>query len=158
MKKWIVGIGLLLAVTCIAAAAHLSNQENIACMVIVQGERELAVSFKELEQGAFSGELMDGKGDVTAHEYTGVLLRSLLEAKGIDPAGISGVTVTSADNYSVEFTADEIRQADKVYAAVTADGARIEGIDPGTDGVQIIVFGDTNSRRCVRFTQRVTIE
>ena len=158
MKKWIVGIGLLLAATCIAAAVHLSHQEDIACMVIVQGERELAVSFEELEQGAFSGELMDGKGDVTAHEYTGVLLRDLLEEKGIDPAGIAGVTVTSADNYSVTFTGEEVLQEDKVYAAVAADGTRIQGIDPGTDGVQIIVFGDPNSRRCVRFAQRITIE
>jgi hypothetical protein len=157
-KKLIIGILALLAVTMAVAAVHLMNQDAIACMVILQGEQETAVSFGDLDKSAFSGELTDGKGDVTHHEYTGILLRKLLEDKGIDLAQISGVTVTSADNYSVEFTAEEILHADKVYVAITADGAKIEGIDPGTDGVQLIVFGDANSRRCVRFAQKITVK
>lgn len=158
LKKWIVGIAVLLVATGIVAAMHLSNQEVIACMVIQQGEREITVSFEDLDQGAFSGELIDGKGDVTFHEYTGILLRELLEEKGVDLAQGSKVTVTSADNYSVSFTEEEILQTDNVYAAITADGKKIEGIDPGSDGVQIIVFADPNSRRCVRFAQRITVE
>lgn len=157
-KKLIAGIALLLAVTCVVAAVHLWNQEEVSCMVILQEDRSSTVSFDDLNRGAFSGELIDGKGDVTFHEYTGVLLRKLLEEKGIDLARISDVTVTSADNYSVTFTREEILQADKVYVAITADGEKIEGIDPGTDGVQLIVFGDENSRRCVRFAQKITIE
>lgn len=157
-KKLIIGIILLIAVTAIVAAIHLSNQETIACMVISQGDRQINLSFEDLDNGAFSGELINGKGDVTCHEYTGILLRELLEQKGIDLARISCVTVTSADNYSAEFTAEEVLQADKVYVAITADGENIEGIDPGTDGVQLIVFGDANSRRCVRFAQKITIE
>lgn len=158
LKKWIVGIALLLVVTGIVAAVHLSDQDVIACMVIRQGEREIAVSFEDLDQSAFSGELIDGKGDATFHEYTGILLRELLEGKGIGLAQISKVSVTSADNYSVSFTGEEILHTDNVYAAITADGVRIEGIDPGSDGVQIIVFSDPNSRRCVRFAQRITVE
>ena len=159
LKKWmIVGIALLLAVTGIIAAVHLASQDEIECMVILQGEQEISVSFKDLKQGPFAGELTDGKGDVTFHEYTGVLLGELLKKKGIDLDRITEVTVTSADNYSVTLTVDEIRQADKVYVAITADGAKIEGIDPGSDGVQLIVFGDPNSRRCVRFAQKITVE
>lgn len=156
-KKLITAIVLLLAITVVVAAIHLMNQDAVACMIIEQADQQIAVSFDELDQGAFSGDLIDGKGDVTSHSYTGILLRELLEGKGIDIAQVSGVTVTSADNYSVEFTAEEILQADKVYVAVTADGAKIDGIDPGTDGVQVIVFGDPNSRRCVRFAQKITI-
>ena len=159
MKKILtVGIVLLLTATCFAAAVHLINQEEIACMVILQDGQQTDVSFEDLDQASFSGELTDGKGDVTAHRYTGVLLRELLVQKGFDLALISGITVTSADNYSVRFTREEILQADQVYIAITADGAKISGIDPGTDGTQIIVFGDDNSRRCVRFAQRITIE
>jgi len=158
-KKWvIIGIVLLLAATCVVAGLHLADQKPVECMVILKGEQQISVSFEELDQGSFSGELTDGKGDVTAHRYTGILLRTLLEQKGIDLSGICGITVTSADNFSAEFTADEILQADNVYIAVTADGAKIEGIDPGTDGVQVIVFGDPNSRRCVRFAQKITME
>ena len=148
----------LLIATGIAAAIHLSGQEQIDCMVIEQEALRIEVTFDDLDKGAFSGELTDGKGDTTAHQYTGILLRELLEAKGIDPTQLSGVTVTSADNYSVRFTAEEILEADRVYIAVTADGAAIAGIDPGTEGVQVIVFGDENSKRCVRFAQKITLE
>ena len=158
LKKLWIGIAVLVAVTAIVATVHLSNQDTVSCMVISHGDQQIDLSFEDLDGGAFSGELTDGKGDVTQHEYTGILLRKLLEQKGIDLAGLSGITVTSADNYSVEFTAEEILQADKVYVAITADGEKIEGIDPGTDGVQLIVFDDENSRRCVRFAQKITIE
>ena len=158
LKKLLIGIAVLIAVTAIVAVVHLNNQETVACMVISQADKQIDVSFEDLGNEAFSGELIDGKGDVTHHEYTGILLRKLLEKKGADLVGISGITVTSADNYSVEFTAEEILQADNVYVAVTADGEKIEGIDPGTDGVQLIVFGDGNSRRCVRFAQKITIK
>ncbi len=157
-KKLITGIIALIAVTAIVAAVHIRNQEAVACMVLSWEDQQLDLSFADLDSGAFSGELTDGKGDVTHRQYTGILLRELLEQKGIDLAGISRVTVTSADHYSAEFTAEEILQADKVYVAITADGEKIEGIDPGTDGVQLIVFGDGNSRRCVRFAQKITIE
>ena len=158
-RKWLVGIIILLLVaTGIVAAVHLSQQEEVACMMIYRNDRQTAVSFEDLNQGEFSGQLTDGKGDVTSHTYTGVLLRTLLEAKGMDLTDLAGVTVTSADHYSVTFTAEEILQADKVYVAITADGAKIEGIDPGTDGVQIIVFGDANSRRCVRYAQKITLQ
>lgn len=159
LKKWIVaGVILLLVVTGIVATVHLSAQEDISCMVIRQEEWQLAVSFEELDAYAFSGELTDGKGDTTVHEYTGILLRELLEKKGIDIAGIQTVTVTSADQYSAVFTAEEILQEDRVYVAVTADGAKIEGIEQGSAGVQVIVFHDTNSRRCVRHAQIITLE
>lgn len=150
-KKLKIGIAILLLITCIVAVIHINSQEEVACMVIRNGEQEISVSFEDLRKAEFSGELVDGKGTVTAHSYTGILLKDLLSDKGINPAEITVLKVTSADNYSVEFAGEEIRADGMVYAAVVADGQPIEGIDPGTEGVQIIVFGDPNSRRCVRF-------
>lgn len=150
-KNLKIGIVILLIITCIVAFIHINSQEEVACMVIRRGEQEISVSFEDLRKEDFSGELVDGKGTVTAHSYTGILLKDLLSTKGINLAEITVLKVTSADNYSVEFTGEEIRADSTVYAAVVADGQPIEGIDPGTEGVQIIVFGDPNSRRCVRF-------
>ena len=150
-KKLKIGIVILLVVTCIVAVIHRNSQETVSCMVIRNGDREISVSFEDLRKEEFAGELVDGKGTVTAHSYTGILLKDLLSDKGIDPAEITALKVTSSDNYSVEFTGEEIRADSTVYAAVTADGKPIEGIDPGTEGVQIIVFGDPDSRHCVRF-------
>lgn len=155
-KKLKIGIAVLLVVTCIVAVVHINQQEDIPCMVIRRGGQETAVAFADLNKTEFSGELVDGKGTVTAHSYTGVLLKDLLSAKGIKPAEITELKVTSADNYSVEFTGEEIR-ANMVYAVVTADGKPIEGIDHGKEGVQIIVFGDPNSRRCVRYAALLEI-
>lgn len=150
-KKLKIGIAILLVVTCIVAVIHINSQEEIPCIVIRNADQEVSVSYEDLRKEEFSGELVDGKGTVTAHSYTGILLKDLLSAKGIDLAKITALKVTSADNYSVEFTGDEVLADSTLYAAVVADGQLIEGIDPGTEGVQIIVFGDPNSRRCVRF-------
>ena len=157
-RKLILLFGLLLAATVILAAVHLAGQDGVECMVIESGEGKISVSFENLTKETFSGELTDGKGDVTSRSYTGILLKTLLEQKGIDLSGLTGITVRSADNYSVELTAQEVLQGDKVYLAVTADGETIPGIDPGTPGVQMIVFGDPNSRRCVRYARFITIQ
>ena len=156
-KKLIVGTIILLVITGIVAAIHLGNQESIACMVIQVADQKIDVSFEDLKQSSFSGELTDGKGDTKSHNYTGILLKDLLLKKGINLDHISNVTVTSADNYSVIFTTEEVRDKNRLYVAVTVDGNNIEGIDPGMNGVQIIIFGDPNSRRCVRFAQTITI-
>lgn len=144
-------IAVLLVITCVVAVIHINSQETVGCIIIRSGDQEIPVGFEDLRKAEFFGELVDGKGTVTEHGYTGILLKDLLTSKNIDIAEISMLKVTSADNYSVEFTGEEIRADSMVYAAVIADGETIEGIDPGTDGVQIIVFGDANSRRCVRY-------
>lgn len=149
---------LLMLVTGVVAAVHMATQADIACLQIRQTDLRIDVSFEELDGGAFSGVLTDGKGDQAFHEYTGILLWELLKKKGIALDQISRVTVTSADQYSVTFTAEELMQPDKVYAAITADGKAIQGIDPGSEGVQIIAFAEPDSRRCVRYVQVITVE
>lgn len=150
-KKLKILLVAMLVLTCAVAVFHRNSQETVSCMVIKTPEKEIAVDFSDLDQEAFSGELVNGKGDVTFHSYTGILLRDLLEAKGIHAEDFSVFTVTSADNYTASYTAQEILETESVYAAVTADGKPVAGIDAGTDGVQIIVFGDPDSKRCVRY-------
>lgn len=147
-RKMKVLVAVLLAVTGIVAVIHKNSQKDIPCMVIRQGDQEISVDFSDLDRMEFSGELVDGKGTVTSHTYRGVRMKDLLSTKGME---LSDITVTSVDNYTVKFIRGEIQQENKVYVAVTVDGEPIEGIDPGTAGVQIIVFGDPNSRRCVRY-------
>ena len=150
-KKLKIAIAAWLIITIIVSAIHLSKQEDLSCMLIKYAGKEIEVSFEDLDKQAFSGQLIDGKGDVTSHVYSGILIKDLLQDKGIDLSNFSSLKVTSADNYSVVFTREEILADDRVYAATVADGKTIEGIDSGEAGVQIIVFGDENSRRCVRF-------
>lgn len=147
----------LLLVTAIVSVVHLNNQETVSCMLIKYSGKEIPVDFEDLNKQSFSGELVDGKGKETSHTYSGVLLKNLLEAKGVDLPSVSSLKVISADNYSVEFSREEVMADARLFAATAADGKVIEGIDPGKDGVQIIIFGDENSRRCVRFAAIIEV-
>lgn len=159
MKKKIIFLFvLLLAVTVLLAVVHRMTHEAPAGLVLTAHGESLQIPLTQLDRAAFSGELVDGKGEVTAHSYRGILLAELLREAKISTEGISRVLVSSADQYTAEFQLQEVLENDTVYLAVVADGQPIEGIDPGTPGAQLVVFGDANSRRCVRFAAQITLE
>ena len=58
--------------------------------------------------------------------------------------------VRAADQYAATVTGEEICEQDRIYLAVTEDGEPVEGIDEGTPGIEMVVFGDSDSKRCVR--------
>lgn len=60
------------------------------------------------------------------------------------------MTATAADQYSAEYSGDEIREAGRVYLAVAMNDQKIEGMEPDQPGVMVIVFGDSNSKRIIR--------
>ena len=157
-KKMIVLFALLLAATAIVAVVHRMTHEAPAGVVLNVNGKSLQIPLDKLDRVAFSGDLVDGKGEVTTHSYRGILLAELLQEAKVSTEGISKVLVTSADQYTAEFQLQEVLENESVYLAIEADGQTIEGIDPGTPGAQLIVFGDANSRRCVRFAAQITLE
>ncbi len=157
MKKktlWIAAVALLvvavLAVGLIVRHRQMARQVAGA-ITLKTGGRTFQVPLEELDQVAFSGETVNGKGERFTHDYRGVPLKKLLEDQQVDLGTVSAVTLTAADQFSAEYTIDEINEAGKVYLAVQVDGQGVEGIDPGTPGAQMVVFGDPNSKRNVRF-------
>ena len=159
MKKKIVFLFvILLVVTTLVAVVHRMTHEAPAGLTLTAHGESLQIPLTQLDQVAFSGELVDGKGTVTAHSYRGILLADLLQEAKISTEGIGTVLATSADQYTAEFQLQEVLENETVYLAVVADGQPIEGIDPGTPGAQLVVFGDANSRRCVRFLAQITLE
>ena len=157
-KKMIVLFALLLAVTAIVAVVHRMTHEAPAGVVLNVNGKSLQIPLTKLDRVAFSGQLVDGKGVVTEHSYRGILLAELLQDAKVSTEGISKVLVTSADQYTAEFQLQEVLGSENVYLAIEADGQQIEGIDPDTPGAQLVVFGDANSRRCVRFAAQITLE
>ncbi len=147
--------GCLLAVTVALGLWFRSAQKDVEGIELTFGGKTLAVSYEELNQIAFSGELVNGKGERTVHEYRGVELSQLLKTHDIEM--VSFVEVTSADHYSVSLGGDEVWETGKVYLAVKIDGQAVEGIDNGTKGAQLIVFGDPDSKRCVRYTKYINV-
>ena len=105
----------------------------------------------------FSGETVNGKGERAADDYRGIEMSALLREYDIDPARVTGMVVTASDQYSAEYTGDEIREPGKVFLATRRNGKEIEGIEPGRSGIWVIVFGDSDSRRLVRNPDRIHI-
>ena len=159
MKKKIVFLFvILLVVTALVAVVHRMTHEAPAGLILTANGESLQIPLTRLDRVEFSGELVDGKGTVTAHSYRGILLADLLQEANVSTEGVSRVLATSADQYTAEFQLQEVLENETVYLAVAADGQQIEGIDPGTPGAQLVVFGDPNSRRCVRFLAQITLE
>ena len=157
-KKLIAGIiAILVVVTAVLVFVNRKGDKNVSGLVLAGGGKEVTIAWEDVGGQAFEGDLVNGKGEVTHHEYTGSELQALLAANGIEVTDSSVITATSEDNYSAELTGAELLEAGKVYVALTDGGKQLEGIDGG-QGAQLIVFGDQNSKRAVRYLKTISVE
>jgi len=157
-KKLIAGIiAVLVVIAAVLAFVNRGGDKNVSGLVLAGGGKEITVAWEEVGGQSFEGDLVNGKGEVSHHEYTGSELQALLQTKGIEVTESSVITATSEDNYSAELTGAELLEAGKVYVALTDGGKQIEGIDGG-QGAQLIVFGDQNSKRAVRYLKTISVQ
>ena len=151
---------LLIAVT-VGVGLYVRHQqlakETKGAITLEIAGNPVVVKLSELNATAFEGETVNGKGDRSSHSYRGIELSALLSAHKVDVSKVASVTVSSADQYTVELTGDEIREQGRVYIAVTIDDQPVPGIDDGTDGAQMVVFKDPNSKRNVRYLHLIKI-
>ncbi len=152
----ITAVFLLVIVTAIVAFVHLKGQRNIQGIELQYQGENISISHERLNRYVFEGELVDGKGERAFHTYRGVLLAELLREENVQLQSIVELSAVSADQYTAIITQEELLATGRVYLAVESDGANILGID-GEPGVQLIVFGDENSRRCVRNMKTIVI-
>lgn len=149
---------LVLAMAVIGVVIHKNGQDEKGGISFISESEQIELSLDKLTITDFSGTLVNGKGETFEHDFSGILLRDALENNGFVVEETSEVTVTSADNYSATITGDEILNDDKVYIATACDGEKVEGIDEGTNGAELVVFGDKNSKRCVRYLMEVEVK
>ena len=126
-------------------------------LIIESGGKTVIVSWEDIDKDAFTGEIVNGKGEVSNHEYRGTELYELFSANGIEIKADTKITAVSEDNYSAELTGAEVMTYGRVYAAVSCDQKMIENIDGGQGG-QLVVYGDTNAKRQVRYLKTIIIE
>lgn len=150
-------VAILVIAVAVLAVVNRSNSEDRPGMIISTGGSETAVAWEDIDAQAFEGDIVNGKGETFHNTYEGAELSAILEDNGVELDENAVVTVTSEDNYSAELTGAEILESSKVYVALTQDGEMIEGIDGG-QGAQLIVFGDPNSKRAVRYMKNVSID
>lgn len=157
-KKLVVAIiVILVAVVCVLGFLARNGSEEKEGLTIRSDANEMTAAWDEIEREPFEGDIVNGKGQTFHNEYEGVELKALLAENGIELADGTVITATSEDNYSAELTADEVNENGKVYVALTENGEMIEGIEGG-QGAQLIVFGDSNSKRAVRYLTIITIQ
>ena len=157
-KKLIAGIiAILVVVTAVLVFVNRKGDKNVSGLILSGSGKEITVAWEDVGGQSFEGDLVNGKGEVTHHEYTGSELQALLAANGIEVTESSVITAASEDNYSAELTGAELLEAGKVYVALTDGGKQLEGIDGG-QGAQLIVFGDQNSKRAVRYLKTISVK
>ena len=157
-KKLIAGIiAILVVVAAVLVFVNRKEDKNVSGLILSGSGKEITVAWEDVAGQSFEGDLVNGKGEVTHHEYTGSELQALLAASGIEVTESSVITAASQDNYSAELTGAELLEAGKVYVALTDGGKQIEGIDGG-QGAQLIVFGDQNSKRAVRYLKTISVK
>lgn len=149
-------VAVLVVAVAVLALVNRNNSEDRPGMIISADGRETAVAWEDINAQAFEGDLVNGKGETSHNTYEGAELSAVLKDNGVKLAEDAVVTVTSEDNYSAELKGSEVLEKGKVYVALTRDGEMIEGIEGG-QGAQLIVFGDPNSKRAVRYMKTVSI-
>ena len=150
-------IAILVVVAAVLVFVNRKGDKNVSGLILSGSGKEITVAWEDVAGQSFEGDLVNGKGEVTHHEYTGSELQALLAANGIEVTESSVITAASEDNYSAELTGAELLEAGKVYVALTDGGKQLEGIDGG-QGAQLIVFGDQNSKRAVRYLKTISVK
>ena len=136
----------LVAVTALAAVIHLTTRVSVpeGVLLVEAAGQAKEVAWDKLELTAVQGTLVNGKGEERPIDAQGILLRDVLEDIGVSVE--TEVTVIAQDEYSASVTAQEIETDGQVYLAATEDG-----------GIQMVVFGDSDSKRNVTGVARLVV-
>ena len=160
-SRWLIPLIIILLIAAvIVVGLQVRNQqtekETSGTITLKSSGQEIKVPILDLDRENFSGETVNGKGEHFNNEYSGVELQKLLKEQGISLESVTEVKAAAADQYTAAYSGDEVREPGKLYLAVEVDGEAIQGIEGDDPGVQVIVFGDPDSRRLVR--SLVTLE
>jgi len=148
MKKGNRKFGLLagiLLLTAVVAVIHLQTRTEVpegSLRLVVEG-RETMLALSKLELAPVTGTIVNGKGEEKQIDARGIAVSALLSQNGVDAP--TQVKVIADDEYYALLTAEDVFSPEGVYLIEEEDG-----------GVQLIVFGDTNSKRNV--SNVVTVE
>lgn len=140
-------IAVLVLLTALLAVVHLTTreeeQEN-AVQVFYQGKMTV-IALEDLKPVAqVDGTVTNNAGEEKQISGPGILVSDVLKLAGVVPA--SEVKVTSADEYSVALTAEEVTEEGKAWLM----------LEEGT--LRLIVFGDQGAKRNVKNVVRLTVE
>lgn len=137
----------LVLVTVAVAAVHLTIRAGVpeGVLHVERGGQVTELPLDQLELVPVRGTVVNGKGEERTVSAQGILLSDVLRKLDINEC--SSVTVVADDEYSAQVTWEELTQSDKVYLIQQEEG-----------GMQLIVFGDSNSKRNVSDAVRLSVQ
>lgn len=147
MKPIKIIVTAMAIITAIVAIAYLTTRTPASegALRIESGGQVQKFPLDRLALTPVHGTVRNGKGEVRTVDAQGILLSHVLVEAGITE--FTGVTVTADDEYSAAVTAEEVAAQDMVWLILQDEG-----------GMQLIVFGDKNSKRNVSDVVRLSVQ
>lgn len=161
MKKnnIIIMVIVIFLVIVVSVTAYL-NKENVAIKkqlnndaiftVYDDGEELNSYNMSDIQamgEVGFNANLKTNGKDPIAYDYTGVLLKTILEDAGVSFEGKSAVIVSAIDGYVVSVSLDKVMEDDNVYLAYMREGELIGTREEGGKGpYQMIISKDPFSQ------------
>lgn len=139
-------IAVLVIVAALAATLHLSTRvtaDEDCILVEIQGNTT-NISLSGLPYQAVQGSLVNGKGETREVNAQGISLSALLDKAGITE--YTTVSVVADDSYAVDVAAEEVAESGKVFLVIAEN-----------ELPELVVFGDSNSKRNVSGVVRLVI-
>jgi hypothetical protein len=158
-KSLIIIVCCMVLLTMALIIVHLALDkfdESNAVTLFYQG-KEVTITLDKLAVVNFSGQLTNGKGEKTEASFTGIELRELLAEKNFDLSEVRYAEALAQDQYYARLSIEEILESGKVYIAVKKNDEALSGLQNNTRGAQLVIFGDPDSRRCVRYLENITL-
>lgn len=139
-------IALLILITAVVAVFHFATRTATpeGTLRIEMGQQAVELPLEQLTLVPVQGSVRNGKGEERTIDAMGISLDHVLRQAGV--TDFSEVTVTAGDEYSAVVTAEEVNTSGKVYL-----------IEQEEKKMQLIVFGDDNSKRNVSDVARLSV-
>lgn len=161
----IIIVSVILVLLGVLAITYFINQEDIdykqqlnqdaVFEVLYQGEVVASfnmIEISEMGEATFTANLKSSGNDPVSHAYTGVLLKTIFEAAGLDLTDQSNATVIAIDGYAAAITMEKLMDDDNVYLAYKRDGQLLGTKEDGGSGpYQLIISKDQFSQYWVKF-------
>ncbi len=170
MKKIVMAVVVILVLV-VGVTAYLNRgdlaakqeSQQDAFIIIKSGGSEVARvdmgQLKDLNQVDVEANLKRSGKDPEKHQYTGVLLKEVLEAAGADTAGKDTVIMTAVDGYTSAISMDEVLEDDNVYVVYKIDGQPLGTKEAGGSGpLQVILAKDPFSQRWCKFVMEIDLQ
>lgn len=141
---------ILLALTALVAGLYLATREQVPdnALAVEYGGKTHYADLQGIRLTEIHGERVNGKGEVKPVDGMGMSLYDLLTWTLGEGFTCETVTAAASDGFSAEVAYDEVLEENKAVLL----------LDEEDGSLQLIVFGDSDSKRSVKDIERLTVK